>query len=641
MLNKPNPMRFNTISFLYLCLCTFLSFGQEPVISSSVTKIIYDKELEEDGVLYEESFESITFEIDKYTKLVKVQSDKKDKLLSTDDKVTYQKYYVYDSQTVIKEFKCDSKNKHKVKDEAYTSNDLFHNDTRVRYLPLHFSIKGQEEHFHSIVETKDIKYFTKVFLNEDKPAKKKTVVFTVPNWLDISLTEYNFDGYDISKKIETNQEKEQTIYTYTITNVDGFYDEENALGPSYIFPHLLIHAKSFEYEGETITLFEETKDLYAWYYSLINSLENKNEGIVELVNDLLQGISTDQDKIKKIYYWVQDNIRYIAFEDGIAGYKPDEAENVLSKKYGDCKGMANLTKQMLIAAGLDARLSWIGTKRIPYDYSIPNLAIDNHMICTVFLDGSPIYLDATESFVPLFENANRIQDKQVLIENGKAFLLETIPSTKTINNTEVSMFKGKIENDVYIGSATKEFTGESRADFIRFYHSLKSTNQDDFLKHYLTNGTRNIKARTIITSDLENREGPITISYDIAIENNISSFDNEIYIDFEIDRDFEDYLFEDRKSDYAADYAKTIRSVFQLEIPVEYSVSYLPKAYEEENEFYRVSLDFISKNNRIIYTKNFTLKTGRIPLEYMDHWNQLIEKVKETYNEQIVLKKKI
>ena len=46
------------------------------------------------------------------------------------------------------------------------------------------------------------------------------------------------------------------------------------------------------------------------------------------VKELTATAKTDEEKIKNIYYWVQDNIRYIAFEDGIAGFKPDDSQNV-------------------------------------------------------------------------------------------------------------------------------------------------------------------------------------------------------------------------------------------------------------------------------------------------------------------------
>jgi hypothetical protein len=44
---------------------------------------------------------------------------------------------------------------------------------------------------------------------------------------------------------------------------------------------------------------------------------------------------------------------------------------VLQKKYGDCKGMGNLTAEMLKAIGLNGRICWLGTNHIAYDYSTP------------------------------------------------------------------------------------------------------------------------------------------------------------------------------------------------------------------------------------------------------------------------------
>ncbi|MEI9945444.1 MAG: transglutaminase-like domain-containing protein [Chitinophagaceae bacterium] len=94
---------------------------------------------------------------------------------------------------------------------------------------------------------------------------------------------------------------------------------------------------------------------------------------------------------KRFFNWVQHNIRYIAFEDGIAGFKPAKANDVLNKKYGDCKGMANLTRGLLQALGFDARLCWIGTNYIAYDYSTPSMAVDNHMICALIYNGKKIF----------------------------------------------------------------------------------------------------------------------------------------------------------------------------------------------------------------------------------------------------------
>ena len=115
---------------------------------------------------------------------------------------------------------------------------------------------------------------------------------------------------------------------------------------------------------------------------------------------------------------MQDNIRYIAFEDGLAGFIPATAQEVFKSKYGDCKGMANLMTEMLKLAGLEAYMTWIGTRHIPYDYTLPSLAVDNHCISTVIIGGKEYFLDGTEKYIPFGDYAWRIQGKEVLIGKG-------------------------------------------------------------------------------------------------------------------------------------------------------------------------------------------------------------------------------
>ena len=158
----------------------------------------------------------------------------------------------------------------------------------------------------------DIKYFTQLFFTENYATLEKTIQIEVPKWLNLEVKELNFDGYDIEKssKIIANGAK---LYTYVIKNINPRKAEKKALGPTYIYPHLLFLAKSFELNGKESILFKDTQDLYNWYKSLTDQLENNNDNFKEKVASLTKDAKTDEEKIKNIYYWVQDNIRYIAF----------------------------------------------------------------------------------------------------------------------------------------------------------------------------------------------------------------------------------------------------------------------------------------------------------------------------------------
>ena len=98
------------------------------------------------------------------------------------------------------------------------------------------------------------------------------------------------------------------------------HHEENSPGPTYIYPHLLVMCKSATVGGQSFKYFGHVADQYDWYRSLVKNVDSNNEVINAKAKELTAGLSTDIDKIKAIFYYVQDNIRYIAFEDGMAGF---------------------------------------------------------------------------------------------------------------------------------------------------------------------------------------------------------------------------------------------------------------------------------------------------------------------------------
>ncbi|WP_159780587.1 transglutaminase family protein, partial [Flavobacterium sp. 9AF] len=508
-------------------------------IEPSPTDIKTAKELREkfdkSDIAILKSTEKVNFEIAKDKKNVEVNYAISEVLLNINHRADIQKYEFYDSQSLINTFSLKYKNNKPAniyaRDEFYKSNDLFYNDARVKYFNIDFPIQGYTYLYDIEKKINDVKYFTSIYFNDEFPVIDKEIIITVPKWLTLEIKEFNFEGFDITKTEVKNTES--TIFKYTIKNIPPSKKEKLAPGPSYIYPHILFIAKSFENKNEKTILFNKTADLYKWYKSLIDSMDDDPTIFENKVKELTQNAKNDEEKIKQIYYWVQDNIRYIAFEDGIAGFKPDDSQNVFNKRYGDCKGMANLTKQMLKLAGFDARLCWIGTKHIAYNYSIPSLSVDNHMICALIKDGKKYYLDGTEKYNSFKEYAERIQGKEVLIENGNDFIIDKIPSQKAVSNKDVYTVNYTIEGETLKGKVNKEYSGESRASFLYNYNTIKNDKKEEALKWYINSGNKNYIVNNIITSDLTNRDQNVKLSYDVSLENHVSSFDNEMYIDLD------------------------------------------------------------------------------------------------------------
>lgn len=595
-----------------------------------------------DDVAILESKETVTFELNKNDSKVIVKNAVNEHLMNINHRADIQKYEFYDSESKIETFNIKYRNQKNanfsVTDEFYKDNDLFYNDARVKHMTVDFPVQGYTYHYEVEKKYDDVKYFTSLYFNDEYPVMKKEINVTIPNWLNAELKEFNFEGNKIEKTKTVNSNNTIT-YTYKLENVPAFYKEESAPGNSYIYPHILIIAKSYKDNGKTVTLFNSAADLYKWYKSLVDLVKDDPSVFTDKVKELTVGAKTDEEKIKSIYYWVQDNIRYIAFEDGLAGFKPDESQNVFQKRYGDCKGMANLIKQMLKIAGYDARLTWIGTKRIAYDYTTPSLAVDNHMICVVYLKGKKYFLDGTEKYNSLGDYAERIQNKEVMIEDGDKFIIEKIQPGTSDANKESYIANLSIENEKLTGSCARSFMGESCAQFLYIYNSFQTNKKGETLEGYLSKYDKNINVNNIKTTDISNRDQKLNIDYEVTVDNKVSSFDNDLYVDLEYMNEFKSFELKDRKTDYEFEFKKNFESIIKLKIPAGYKVTKLPENLLVKEGNFDISVTFQKNEKEIIYKKSFVIKNGVVKALEMEKWNAFVKKLNEVYNQQITFSK--
>ncbi|QBZ97165.1 transglutaminase-like domain-containing protein [Flavobacterium sangjuense] len=627
-----------------LCFFATTAFSQKN-IDPTPEDVQRAKQLREkyskDDIAVLESTDNISFDFNKKGSKVTVNHNSKEHLMNINYRADIHKYEFYDSESSIESFSMKYRNDKStsffVKDEFYKDKDLFYNDAKVKYMTVDFPVQGYTYRYEMQKKYDDVKYFTTLYFNDEYPILKKTISFSIPSWLEVELKEFNFEGYKINKT--SRQENNITYVTYTMEDIPAVYKDEDAPGRSYTYPHILVLAKSFTKDGAQTTLFKTSDDLYKWYKSLLAMMTDDTTVMKAKVAELTANAKTDDEKIKNIYYWVQDNIRYIAFEDGIAGFKPDESNNVFEKRYGDCKGMANLIKQMLKLAGFDARLSWIGTKHIAYDYKTPSLAVDNHMICTLMYKGKKYFLDGTEKFNSLGEYAERIQNKEVMIEDGDKCIIDKIPTVTYAANKEQFKATLSIVNERLTGNCNHNYIGESRAQFLNIYNSFETNKKKERLEGYLSKQDKNILASDIKTSDFQNRDAKLNLDYKINIANKVSSFDNEIYIDLEFMNEFKGFAMKDRKVDYEMDYKTDYESQINLVIPDGYKVTRMPSNLSIKENNFDINITFDKTDKEIIYKKSFIFKNGCIKASEIDKWNDFNKKMIENYNQQITITK--
>lgn len=572
---------------------------------------------------------------------VKVKQDLAISYLCNDYRTTIQVAEFYNDQISLDDVDVkvdgDKVKGFKPYHDYYNSDGIFYSDARVCYFNLPLEKKGSSSEVVFKKTVLDPRYFTGVYFTEAYPVLQKDITITIPKWMKAEIKEYNFKGYSITKNIENK--KDEDVYTYTIVNAPALRSERNAPGPTFIAPHLLIMSKYAEPDGSRVTYFNTLNDQYAWYRSLVKQIGNESSVIKAKAEEITKGITGDMEKVKAIFQWVQDNIRYIAFEDGLAGFKPEKAQEVLRKKYGDCKGMGNLMAEMLKSIGLDGRKVWLGTNHIAYDYSTPSLGVDNHMICAWLYNGKTYYLDATEKYIGFAEVAERIQGRQALIEDGDKYILQNIPVTNPLQNTSFEKRTLSISGKNLVGKVVQTWKGESKEWMLYGLHQIKKDRQEDALNEYLSEGNNNYIISNVKIVNLNNYNADLRIEYDLTIKDAVNSFDKESYIDIDNRKEYSQFTFDTakRKLPYQFAFKNHIIHETELQLPANAKIGSLPSALKLENPSYMITGNWTSSPNKIVYRKEIQLKQVSLSKDQFKFWNKDVEKLDEFYNNQLAI----
>ncbi len=637
-------MQHKTLKNVIACgILGFLFSFSLPVMAQNENDIstaeTYAKKYKEDDILCTSSYQFFTFDKGKNSlndKVVEIQEDAEYEFLSLKkfSSMTYPEFYNKFIQ--LKTFKRAFKygNKYITSDRggidrSVTDDGIFFDDSRVQFYPLRFNQKGDMARITVKKTFTDGKYLTRLFFNSPYPIKEQVIEFKVPEWLTVDFKRMNFEGSKIEVKETTKGG--YTNYVFIMKDVPAYKSEYRRIGKAFTDPHIIVQIKSFESKGEVLKGFDKVDDVYNWNNRLYLMAGNEKEKLTAQLSKITAGKTNDIEKIKAIYYWVQDNVRYIAYEDGYSGYIPSSAQDVLAKKYGDCKGMANLLTEMMKLSGYDAHFTWIGTRHIPYPQSTPALCVNNHAICTLNYGGKTYYLDGTESYVPFGENAFRIQGKEVMIANGDKFEIKTVPPTTANDNKIYTKADFILANESLNGKVKVTITGNERTDFHQSYQDLPTSSQKDYLNDYLEFGNDNMVATNVKTSDLKNRDLPVVIEGDVDLSNTVNTISGDKYVGVDFFPKTLDKFIPDEKrvAGYDLDVLVKFEDEIGLTIPADKKFIDKPDNLELKFDGYEFKGEYTITGNKMVLKKELSIKNSIIKKTDFPNWIKFIESIKE------------
>lgn len=460
----------------------------------------------------------------------------------------------------------------------------------------------------------------------DQVAEDGISVATDDRFLYYKVVE-NKSPYIIIKEIKTSSSQSLNIpgyslyegnkvsvlkSTFTITNFDinnRLRLKETILGKPTVDSTSMKHEYNWTFYNKTASRLKSERELNK-IYSILPILENfqmdgvegslknwqtfgvwlskLNEGLDVLSEKAKDEIKTvigfeknEKEITKKLYRYLQENMRYVSIQLGIGGYRPMPAQSVHEFKYGDCKALSNYMKAILNVAGISSRYIIInaGKNALSPDPSDAR-NVFNHAILAVPFEKDTLFLECTSKDVSAGYQGSNTGNRLALLVNGEESGLVKTTHYNHTDNEIFNRFDIQIKKDLPAQINHQQKLKGIGTEFQSF-HLTKNMSDEKFKIYLLDNIYKDI-------SDLVVNTRKDTLSDGLPVFNMSATFSTERKILKSGERYFVETDLVNGNNELAYDldkirekcrimYGLTITDTINIQIPVGCYVEKMPK----------------------------------------------------------------
>lgn len=392
------------------------------------------------------------------------------------------------------------------------------------------------------------------------------------------------------------------------------------------FPNSMSKMYSTNWESVVKTIYE---------YDDFGPELNKTGYFEEDINQILNGKTTQEEKIAAIFNYVKTKISWNSF----MGYS---CESGVRKAYKEGVGNVGDINLMLTAmlrySGLNANPVLLSTRSNGIAF-FPNRTAFNYVIAGIETDNGLILLDATEKYsVP---NILPLRDLnwfgRLIRKNGSSEEVNLLPNFVSNENTNLTLV---VEPEGVLKGQVKKYLVNHEALLFRQKHL--STNKDTYLES-LENKNNNIEI------DEYNRENelelskPIIENYSFKDSKTLELIDGKIYFSPLVFYALKENPFKQEVREYPVDFGYPVQEKFNINIkvPEGYEVESLPKSLIVDGGEKVGKFKFIIANNggNIQVAMTSDIYSPIVSSEDYPTLKDFFQKFIEKQNEKIVLKK--
>jgi transglutaminase-like putative cysteine protease len=482
---------------------------------------------------------------------------------------------------------------------------------------------------HQLINKKD--YITSYPVQASEPIIAENFSIELPKdkVLNIKALNDKYNDFGANLKPQIQPQDDRITYSWQFKDIPQIIPESNMPSGTQINPVILI------------STFSNWQDIYNWWWALAKDKIKADAAIKDKVNQLTKDLVSEEAKIRAVYNFCAQKIRYVAVEYGQAGYEPHNASDIFRYKYGDCKDQAILLVTMLKEAGLTAWPVLISTKEYyNLNADFPSVFF-NHCIAAVSLKDKIVFLDPTAQTCAFGDLPGDDQARKVLIFKEDGYEIQDTPLYLSQHNLIRQSLNIKVNPDETI-SAKKDIFSYGIYDQAQRFWLLYTQPEliEQTLKEKIQETSIGATLQSYDIKNLGDLNTPVILNYEFkgpeyfTVAGSLRIMPQLAGTDVAL-------VAQDKRK-YPIDFAilDTKETVLEIEIPDNFFIKYLPQNLTQESPWLNFKVEYNYKNNKLYFRQSSELKRTTILENEYPEFKNFFEDLAKKIKQRIVLEKK-
>ena len=462
----------------------------------------------------------------------------------------------------------------------------------------------------------------------------------------ITPKDFDFKVKVLNDRIEPKIDfhKGRKIFIWETSNKEALNKEVFMPPTADIAPRLVFSPLQFRFDGE-IYSSKNWDDIARWYWQISQPETIPGQEVNLLASELVSGSDSKEKKIKAIFDYIQEQIRYISIAIGTGAFKPHLCADVLEYGYGDCKDMTSLLITLLKATNIQAfpaLLSTKGHRTLLAD--MPKVKQFDHVVVTVPLNDEYIWLDPACRNCQFGQLPFEDQKTSALLIKPDGGELTVTPETEEDENVARTFWEIKLNSDCSAsGNLIIDATGQEQLAFRASLTELKPQRRRKALTGFLSSWLVDPYLIEYEFRNFEEKDSNILIEANFAAGRFGVKDQDKLFLPVNLNtQSYLNLMFPHEQRDFPVlfDYKFINVDEMALQIPAEFEIDHLPKDIRLDEAFGLFESTYKLEEDKIIHKRVFVRRKVYLPVERYTQLKDFYDRAAEEDNRRIILKRR-